>query len=733
MRPVATKVKWESQLFFGGLVAVLFTAIVAAFIFVISTIVISEQAAQERERRSVDRVFQNSKTAILREIERYAASNNAYMNIATRFSLAWVEQRFGRDMAADFNHDFILLMDPDGALVFRQVNGVQSSNALDGVMRDGDLPSLLASIRGSYLRSLSQRADGEVVFKGRQSDVSGVAVVDLAGRVGLAAAYAIVPDPGGIPMEFEEPYILVAIHVLDEAHLQDLLSALSLTDIFAEDHVPDDMVGLPIRDKTGTVLAYLVWKPVSDASRVILAWAPLLTGALLVILFLTFYALRQNYRATVELRQREQEAIMTSRRDALTGLARRDLFYEDAGTILQRQARKNCCSAVLYIDLDFLKTINDTHGHTIGDKLINATVALLKEACRGTDLLGRIGGDEFLLLLTDRQTSEEVLAEVEDLCRNVNRKVEIAGLSLPVSCSIGVALCPEHGRDLPKLVRSADIALQRCKSGGRGTFRVYDAAMDEALHEKRRIQRDLKQAIENEEFEVYYQPIVDAKSGQISFAEALIRWNHPKKGLLAPGAFLQAAEENGTIDQIGAWVLQQSIRDAAGWLGTGVSINVCASQLLNDNFVTEVARLLDLYGLPPERLVLEITESVMMDRSETIRTAFSRLAELGVAIAIDDFGTGFSSLSYLHEYRFQKLKIDRSFISRIETDPDAGTIIRTMIGLARVLGMTVVAEGVETEEQRLFLKRAQCTYLQGYLFNKPAPLSELTQKFKMSA
>ncbi len=733
MRPVAAKVKWESQLFFGGLVAVLFTAIVAAFIFVISTIVISEQAAQERERRSVDRVFQNSKTAILREIERYAASNNAYMNIATRFSLAWVEQRFGRDMAADFNHDFILLMDPDGALVFRQVNGVQSSNALDGVMRDGDLPSLLASIRGSYLRSLSQRADGEVVFKGRQSDVSGVAVVDLAGRVGLAAAYAIVPDPGGIPMEFEEPYILVAIHVLDEAHLQDLLSALSLTGIFAEDHIPVDMVGLPIRDKTGTVLAYLVWEPVSDASRVILAWAPLLTGALLFILLLTMYALRQNYRATVELRQREQEAIMTSRRDALTGLARRDLFYEDAGTILLRQARKNCCSAVLYIDLDFLKTINDAHGHTIGDKLINATVALLKEACDGTDLLGRIGGDEFLLLLTDRNSSEEVLREVEDLCRNVNGKVEIDGLSLPVSCSIGVALCPEHGRDLPKLVRSADIALQRCKSGGRGTFRVYDADMDEALHEKRRIQRDLKQAIENDEFEVYYQPIVDAKSGQISFAEALIRWNHPKKGLLAPGAFLQAAEENGTIDQIGAWVLQQSIRDAAGWLGTGVSVNVCASQLLDDNFVTEVARLLDLYGLPPERLVLEITESVMMDRSETIRTAFSHLAELGVAIAIDDFGTGFSSLSYLHEYRFQKLKIDRSFISRIETDPDAGTIIRTMIGLARVLGMTVVAEGVETEEQRLFLKRAQCTYLQGYLFNKPAPLSELTQKFKMSA
>ncbi|WP_417688712.1 EAL domain-containing protein [Roseibium sp.] len=719
---------------FGLVGAGMVTAIVAVLIFVLSTIESVEQRAERREIRSVSRVFENSKEEILREIERFAVSNAAYENIDIRYSLDWVRQRFGVDMATDYNHDLVVLLDRDGSPVYEINNGRVHTSGRLGHLIKGDVAALVGKIRGNYLLGIEYDQGGTASFSGSLAGVSGITSADLGdGQLGLVAAYAIVPDVGGISVKAVSPYVLVAVQVLDEFHLQKLLESMALDEIFIRKEIPKGMVGVPITESNGRVLGNLVWKPTAEASRVVMSWAPLISGALLVVLVLTFYALWQNYSAALELKRREQEAILASRRDPLTGLSRRDLFYEDAERALADHENKGLHSAILYLDLDYLKQTNDAYGHVIGDRLLISVVERLQANCSEQDLLGRIGGDEFLLMMPGRASREALLEDVDRLCSNINRKVMIDDLCLDASSSVGVSLWPEHGDNLKALVRCADIALQRCKEDGRGNFRLYDVAMDEVLHEKRRIRDGLKRALDRDELVAFYQPIIETNSGKVAFAEALVRWQHPERGLLAPGAFLPVAEEDGSINAIGSWMLERAIKDAAQWPDTGVAVNVCASQLLEEGFVEHVVALLDEHGLSPQRLVLEITESVMMDRSGDIRTVFARLASLGIAIAIDDFGTGFSSLSYLHEYKFQKLKIDRSFVARIETDVDAGTIIRTMIGLAKVMGMTVVAEGVETEAQKRFLKCAQCDYLQGYYFGKPAPVDDGERKILLSA
>ncbi|MEO9753598.1 bifunctional diguanylate cyclase/phosphodiesterase [Roseibium sp.] len=721
----------RKHLTFALLILGMFAAIVTAFLFVLSAIVIFEEEAEEREISSVSRVFENHKKDLLQEIERYAVSNAAYVNIDTNYSTAWVESRFGGDMAADFSHDLIVLLDRHKRPVFSNSNS--SILAAEDKIVTGEVRTLVEQIAQSYLMGLETDQSGEIVFSGSLADISGVVHVDLDGQIALVAAYAIAPDPGGITMVRDRPFVLLSVYPLHEDHLQEILAALSLGNLEVEETIPADMIGIPIKNAEKQTLAYLAWRPMAQASRIILASAPILSAALIAILAITLWILWQNFQAARLLARREQEALYAAKHDALTGLARRDLFYRDAGAVLSSQAETGGYAAVVYMDVDYLKQTNDAHGHVVGDRLLTMIVESLQKRTRSSDVVGRIGGDEFLLLLTDRASPEDLVSEVGELSRAINRQVDVDGHHLQASCSLGVALYPNHGDDLSTLVRAADVALQRCKSEVRGRYKVFDRVMDDALREHQRMRDDLKTALEEDEFVLFYQPLVDAKTEEVTSFEALIRWQHPERGLLGPDVFLPLAQEGGTINRIGDWVMGRAITDASLWQTAGVAVNVCATQLVEENFVGKVSNLLVEYGLPPERLVLEITEAVMMEHPETIRGVFAELNKLGISVAIDDFGTGFSSLSYLHEYRFQKMKIDRSFVSRIEADVDAGQIMHTMIGLANVLGMQVVAEGVETEEQRDFLRKANCDYLQGYLFGRPAPLDDIARRSRLIA
>ncbi|MBO0346353.1 bifunctional diguanylate cyclase/phosphodiesterase [Roseibium sp. CAU 1637] len=725
---MAARKKIHSPITSAALVAAMVVLVAGSFILVMSAIFEFERGAEQRDARSVDRVFDTYQGIILSEIERYSASNTAYQKIEAAFDEDWVAQRFGDDMAGDYTHDAILLLDKANRTSFITSNGKLSAEVLLGELMNDDVIQLIEKVRSRFLAGLLATDESNLAFTGQLSDLSGVVMAQLGDTVGMVAVNAIVPDPGGIPMENKPPHVLVVVHILDELHLAMMGRSLAMDELKVVPAIPDGYVGTPIKDGREETLAYFAWEPIDRASKAILANLPLLLASLSLIAGAILYVLYQNLRAAQDLKLREQQAVYAANHDMLTGFCRRAQFASLADKQLAESGRVQTPVTLAYIDLDLLKEMNDQYGHVVGDKVLECMARKLKTFLRPNDVVGRIGGDEFLVLLEHRGDDQTTQAEIAQISAELNKPIELEGMRLEVGCSLGVSVSdPVNGTscyDLATLTRRADLALQRCKSEGRRQYRFYDPVMDQVLEERRYIRDGLKRALSNNEFELFYQPIVAASDCRMVFMEALIRWRHPERGLIPPGMFLSVAEQEGMMNEIGDWVLERAISEMSRRPGTGVSVNVCACQLGDENFSHRVEELLTKYNFAHERLILEITESMMMDRSDQIRDLFVGLAESGVAVAIDDFGTGFSSLSSLHEYQFQKLKIDRSFVARIGVDREADSIIRTMIGLAKVLGMRVVAEGVETDEQRKFLVRAQCDYLQGYYFGKPEPFPD---------
>jgi len=706
----------------GILIILMFCAVIFAFGAVLSKIVIAERQAAQREIRSVTRVFDNHKRLLLSEIERYAASNAAYQNIETGRSDAWIRRRFGVDMALDFEHDFTALIGRDGDLLLALDIGSKRTGRFFENEVEPQIAGTLERIRRNYMRALMTTDAGEIRFVGKIDNVSGVKVVDLDGEPHIAAAMAIVPDPGGIDMVNAPPSILVTTYAVDANHLRGLLASLSLDNLTFVGAVPDGMIGVPLETEAGDVLGYLAWHPMSRASTIIVSSLPILAIALMIMLVVALIALRQNARVKRDLARQEQEARFAANHDSLTGCLTRGYFHTAAAERLKILAARNKRAQLVYLDLDNLKQVNDMHGHTVGDDLIRCQAARIRDAFGHFGLIGRIGGDEFLILTDDWQTEDELLHQLDRLRDSVLLPVECNGKRIDTSVSAGIARYPDHGQSLPELVRAADIALQESKRERKSVFRLYDERMDESLREKRELRSELDRALREQELEVFYQPVVGARSKRISFYEALVRWRHPQRGLISPGLFLPVAQEAGLMPQIGIWVLERSLRDACVWETAGLSVNVCTSQIEKPGFAEQVHTLLRKYNYPPHRLTLEITEELMLDANPVTQTVFQQLLLLGVELAIDDFGTGYSSLSYLHKFRFDKMKIDRSFVWGIGQDAEADVLVRSLIGLAKVMGMETVAEGVETQAQRDFLVKAGCDHLQGYLFGKPEPL-----------
>lgn len=713
---------------FAALLVGMFAAIVAAFIFVLSAILIYERESAVREISSVERAYENHKLRLLEKIERYAASNAAYANTDTAFDPEWVRSRFGRALAVREGYDLVVILDRDLNEAFSYLPETAPKELGLASILSPQVARLITDIRQRYVAGLVTARNGDTYFSGTMNDVSAVTEVQIGERIAIVAAMAIFPDPGGIPMRRDVPLVLLAVKQIDAQALSDMLASLSLTNLFLDRKIPAGMNGTAIADEDGAPVAYLTWDPMARASQIILASAPVLAIALFVILAIALLVLRRNTAAYRELEVRKRDVLEAARHDGLTGLLRRDFFLAAADELLDQPPASTGTLGVLYVDIDGLTQINDAFGHVVGDHLIQHVVSVLQRKCRGTDIIGRMGGDEIVLILSGRASADVLLEDVRTLATALNKTAILDDHAIEVSCSIGVAVRPDHGTRMPSLLRAADVALQRCRAGGRRQFKLFDCAMDEEIRERRRLRDGMRQALERNEFDLFYQPIVDARDGKVRHLEALLRWHHPERGLLAPGAFLDVAEETGLIDPIGAWVLQRAIRDASTWDGAGVSVNVCATQVGSGTLPQQIEALLAETGLPPSRLTLEVTETVMMERSEVINATITRLSSLGIGIAIDDFGTGYSSLSYLHQYRFQTLKIDRSFVARLGTDPKAQAIIRSLVELARTLDMTVVAEGVETEEQKVMLASAGCQMLQGYLFSRPKPVLELADQ-----
>ncbi|MCP5197463.1 MAG: EAL domain-containing protein [Gammaproteobacteria bacterium] len=436
-------------------------------------------------------------------------------------------------------------------------------------------------------------------------------------------------------------------------------------------------------------------------------------------------------RDVSERRQAEERIHHMAHHDPLTGLPNRRLLAEQAALIMALTTRNKGSLALLFCDLDHFKDINDSLGHVMGDILLIEVAARLKKSLRDTDTLARLGGDEFMMLLPE--TGRDGAARVADKMLALLREpVALADHRFAITGSIGISLYPHDGDSFQELFKNADAAMYQAKQTGRNAFRFYDIAMNAASLERLTLMSALRKALQTEQLRTYFQPKVCLADGRVIGAEALVRWQHPDEGLIPPSRFIPLAEDNDLIIGIGCWVLEDVCRHLAAWREAGlpslkVAVNIAARHFRAPRLVHELEALLRRYGLPHEALELELTESTVLEgESETMAT-LQELRRLGFTLAIDDFGTGYSSLAYLKNLPITSLKIDRSFVHDLTTDPDDRAIAAIIVTLGRSLGLKVVAEGVETEEQRAMLLEQGCDFAQGYLFSPPLPATEFVE------
>jgi len=432
-----------------------------------------------------------------------------------------------------------------------------------------------------------------------------------------------------------------------------------------------------------------------------------------------------THEDVTERRRAEAKIAYMAHHDALTELPNRLQLYKQLRQMLA-MTRRGTQVAVFCLDLDRFKDVNDAHGHPFGDLLLKAVADRLRQCIRDADIAARLGGDEFAIVQAGSSQPTDATSLASRLIEVVGAPYELGGRQVTVELSIGIALAPGDGLDPEQLLKNADTALYRAKSDGHGLYRFFEPEMDARVQARRRIEIDLGKAIANNEFELFYQPLVDVRTENVTGFEALIRWHHPERGMVSPLDFIAVAEETGLILPIGDWVLRQACAEAVTWPShVKIAVNLSPIQFKNKTLLLSVASALAASGLSPNRLELEITESVLLQDGDATLAILQELRGLGIRLSMDDFGTGYSSLSYLRKLPFDKIKIDRSFIVDMSDHNDCLAIVRAVIAMCNSLGIATTAEGVETPEQFKQLKLEGCTEVQGYLFSPPRPAAEV--------
>lgn len=696
----------------------------------------SNTAAGERERTQLRNALNRGITKALSEQKSVAWWDEAVTKISdTAVDLEFTDSNFGLFLTEIYGHDEVYILGSRNQPIYSFV-GTERLESAAFEKRRAELGAVVAEVRGQTVETLKVRADilgdEQKVYRamGVASEVARRSghFLNVDGRLAIVVAMTIVPNIDMSVLK-GDPCLLVSVSYLDTDYVASVGRSLLLGNLsFTQEANPafsSDMGMEPVESDDGHKMGVFIWTAQKPGDILLNAILPLVTFGVMAVAVLANGMLARLRNTSSNLAQREWEARHAASHDALSGLPNRANFTHCLSEAFLELAKHGGGHIlVAYIDLDCFKDVNDTLGHHAGDELICAVAARFKEHMRADDELYRYGGDEFAILWksTSPVATESLAWRIE---KAFNRPFEVAGQSLTVTASVGIATAPGHGETALDLMRHADIALYQAKTLGRNRVTVFDREMARKVEERRAIELDLRVAIERSELRLAYQPLIACHDGSVSGVEALLRWRHPTRGDVSPGQFIPIAEQAGLMPVLGEWVISQAMKDARLWPDLEVSVNLSPVQFRQADLVARLNRLVETHGADPSKFVLEITEGVLMDQSDRTTVMLDDIREIGFKTALDDFGTGYSSLAYLCNFKFNKIKIDRSFVMGMSKSDRVRNIIEAVIAIGSGLGMTVVAEGVETQSDADAMTKMGCSELQGFLFSRPLDIDAM--------
>jgi diguanylate cyclase (GGDEF)-like protein len=699
------------------------------------------QAAVHREQQLVENALNRSILNALNEQKSVAWWDDAVKNIRDDYiDLDFTDANFGFFLTETYSHDEVYILDSKDAPAYAFFGGERQSPA-SFARRAAELMPVVMEVKHGQPSRLLTRPDifaqGQYKFLagGGTNARWGGHLMSIGGRPAVVAAMTIVPNIDtsiGRP----HPHLLVSITYMDDEFVSQIGQSLLLPDLklapVARHH--DGVVSQAFVGDDGKALGELSWTTRRPGQVMLTVILPLVAFGILLAGFMSFNMLRRLKRASVELAVREAASRHEAKHDALSGLPNRRNFVERLDALLQEPGPDGLPLeiAAAYIDIDRFKDINDTMGHHAGDELIKAVAARLRGRLRPGDFLARFGGDEFAVLCAPMSAHEAAMLSSR-IARAFATPFAIEGMDIHVTASMGIALGPEHGASADALMRHADIALYEAKAAGRDRAMLFNEDMSKSVQKRRDIEIDLRTAIANDELDMHYQPLISAKAGTMAGLEALLRWKHPVRGDISPAVFVPIAEDSGLMPALGELALRRVFADAVRWPDLQIAVNLSPVQFRHVDLPALLRSLVLEHKVAPERIVLEITEGVLLDAGERTRQTFEALRAMGFRTALDDFGTGYSSLAYLCNFKFDKIKIDRAFVHGAAKQDVAKTIVQAVVTLGRGLGMEIVAEGVETEMDAAAMRLFGCTELQGFFFSRPAPREAIDAMLVQSA
>jgi diguanylate cyclase (GGDEF)-like protein len=692
----------------------------------------SDELSIERQERMTERSIRTFVGELAKQQEMVAVWNDTVRQVnAIPLDKKWLDANIGGWLNRTFGQDQVFILNPHDEPVDATIGGVSVSPSEFEKARP-DLESFIAGLRGdphSAHRGHSARPVDEAYLTSGRA-VHDAHLLNLLGRPAAVSAMKIVPENGELEQAPGTEFLLISVRFLDGSFVhqlseQNLIEGLRFSQSRGKQ---TEEVSVPLRSDEGNLIGYFIWRPELPGTTILRVIGPSIAAVcVLMIAVMTLLArsLRRSMsklrHAVAELRASEAQAYHLAYHDVLTGLPNRALFESRLDRVFLT-AKVHDSLAVLMLDLDRFKHVNDTLGHQAGDCVVREFGQRLSALLRSSDAVARLGGDEFAVVLTDISDKEDVEAICLRILESVRQPFDIDGRQAFVGVSIGVALAPKAGMERIDLMRKADIALYQAKAEGRDSYRIFTMAMDETVKVRSTVEEELRAALAGGSgLCLFYQPQVDVSGRAIIGLEALVRWHHPTRGMIAPNQFIPIAEEAGLISSLGEWVLRQACIASKRWPDLSMAVNLSPVQFRAENLADRLIAIVREMGADPRRIEFEITESLLLDDSEFSREHLRRLRHEGFKIALDDFGTGYSSLSYLRRFDVDKIKIDRSFVQHIGQQDEAVAIVTAIITLCRAMGLTVTAEGVETEDQKIFLSQTGCSEMQGYLFSHALP------------